>query len=146
MIVAEINNADAVAWISLIVGILVLLAGVVIGLYTSLAKTPADAGTKMNEAKDKLDETKSKVNKAKTEIQSLGSKGLEAGGAPDTRGASAATDEAAASAEAAKSAIQQIESAIASLPENLRFAGLLVLVGAVLISVATIQFGGTSLF
>jgi hypothetical protein len=32
------------------------------------------------------------------------------------------------------------------LPENLRFAGVLVLVGTVLIGVATIQFGGTSLF
>ena len=48
--------------------------------------------------------------------------------------------------EAAKSALEQVGSIVASLPENLRFAGLLVLVGAVLMSVATIQFGGTSLF
>jgi hypothetical protein len=48
--------------------------------------------------------------------------------------------------ETAKSALEQIGGIVGSLPEHLRFAGLLVLVGTVLVSVATIQFGGTSLF
>jgi hypothetical protein len=39
-----------------------------------------------------------------------------------------------------------VQGIVAALPENLRFAGLLVLVGTVLMGVATIQFGGVSPF
>ena len=37
-------------------------------------------------------------------------------------------------------------ASLAAAADGVRFAGLLVLIGAVLISVATIQFGGVSLF
>jgi len=52
----------------------------------------------------------------------------------------------AASADAAKSALEQVQGIVGALPENLRFAGLLVLIGTLLISVATVQFGHISLF
>lgn len=52
----------------------------------------------------------------------------------------------AAQIDARKTALEQAGSIIGSLPENLRFPGLLVVLGIVLMSVATIQFGGVSLF
>ena len=45
-----------------------------------------------------------------------------------------------------KSALDEVSGIVAALPENLRFAGLLILVGAALMSVATVQFGGHSIF
>lgn len=64
----------------------------------------------------------------------------------ESTAAAGTAQEASASAAAAKSAIEQVQGIVGSLPVNVRFAGLLVLVGAVLMSVATIEFGGVSLF
>ena len=133
-LVAEREYAELVAWICFGVGLVVLGVGLLIGLRTSLSKQPSNPSGKLEEAKQKIVE-------AKTQIQTVSSgAALEAGGV----GAAAGT--AAESAEAAKSALEQVEGIVASLPENLRFSGMLVLVGAVLISVGTIQFGGVSLF
>lgn len=148
MITAQIDNAEAVAWICLIVGVFVLVAGVVAGFRTG------GASEKVDDAKEKIDDVKSKVEDAKNKIgeakdKIVGSGGLEAGGGgleAASAEASNAADAASSSAEAAKSALDQVAGIVGSLPENIRFAGLLVLVGTVLISVATIQFGGTSLF
>ena len=128
-------QADAVGWICLVVGFLVLGAGVYTGLRTSLAHD------KLKQASEKLDETKEHIEKTKTAMQQPGLEGVGAG--DEARNAGEAASESAA---AAQSALEQVQSIVGSLPENLRFAGLLVLVGTVLISVATIQFGGTSLF
>ena len=135
MVLAALKNADAVAWISFGLGVVVLLAGAIVGLLTSLKTAPEKAKEKIDEAKSKLDETKSNLAAA------TGPEGVAAGA-----GGGAATDAAATSADAAKSALEQVGDIVGSLPENLRFAGLLVLIGAVLMSVATIQFGGTSIF
>ena len=136
-VATHLKHADVVAWVSLIVGVVVLLAGVVVGLVTSLKKTPTAAGEKLDQAKQKIDETKANVDAVKA---AQGQAGVEAAG-----GTSAA-DAASSSAAAAKTALEQVGDIIGSLPENLRFAGVLVLIGAVLMSVATIQFGGTSIF
>jgi hypothetical protein len=133
VLVVAVSNADAVGWVCLVVGLLVLLAGVGIGLVTSLRTAPAAASGKIEEAKTKIEATKS-------HIQEASATGLE------STGGAASTEAATASAEAAKSALEQVQGIVGSLPENLRFAGMLVLVGAVLMSVATIQFGGVSLF
>jgi hypothetical protein len=131
--VAVIDNAETVAWICLIVGIIVLLAGVAIGLVTSFRTAPKAEEKKITEARQKIEE-------AQAQMQYAAQPALEAGGA------AASAEAATASAEAAKSALEQVQGIVASLPENLRFSGMLVLVGAVLMSVATIQFGGVSLF
>ena len=135
---ATLKNADVVAWISFGLGVAVLIAGVVVGLVTSLKKAPEATKQKIDEAKDKIDETKSNLAAAQAQAG--------AGGAAAAAGAPAAADAAATSADAAKTALEQVGDIVGSLPENLRFAGLLVLIGAVLMSVATIQFGGTSIF
>ena len=132
MVFAVLKNAEVVAWVCLTAGLVVLIAGVIIGLVLSLRK-PQEAQNQVEEAKAKIDETKAELERARVP-------GLEAGEAASAAGA------AAEKAEEAKSALEQVSSIIASLPEQVRFAGMLVLVGTLLISVATIQFGGVSLF
>lgn len=123
------DNAEAVAWICFVVGIVLALLGATIGVVSSLR----DAAGKVEKAKQKIDETHAKLEIASTP-------GFESTAAAGT------AQEASASAAAAKSAIEQVQGIVGSLPVNVRFAGLLVLVGAVLMSVATIEFGGVSLF
>jgi len=113
-----------------VVGILLLLAGVVIGLALTFRKATKQVEHKMRQVRAKVDEL--------TETAVSGS--LH----------SHADHEAAATAEAAgadvKSALDEVSGIVGALPENLRFAGLLVLVGAALMSVATVQFGGHAIF
>jgi flagellar basal body-associated protein FliL len=145
VIVAALKNADAVAWVCLIVGLLVLLAGVGGGLWTSLSKTPAAAKDKVDEAKASIAEAKSMIEETRNHIASTRA-GVERSAGGDRAAATSSAAQATSSADAAQSALEQVEGIVGALPENLRFAGLLVLIGTVLMSVATIQFGGVSLF
>jgi hypothetical protein len=120
------TSAEIVAWICFVVGIVLLLAGVAIGLVLSLREWHQ----KMTRLRGQVDDLK--------ETAVRGSR-------------SATVDEKAASsveaqAAAVKSSLDEIGGIVASLPQNIRFAGLLVLVGAALMSVATVQFGGHSIF
>jgi hypothetical protein len=132
-------QADAVGWVCLVIGTLVLGAGVFTGLRTSLTEAPGKAKDKLDEASQKIDEAKEHIDRTTEAMEG----GLETAVAAEAKSAGQA---AGTSADAAKSAIEQVEGIVGALPENLRFAGVLVLVGTVLIGVATIQFGGTSLF
>jgi multidrug resistance efflux pump len=127
------------------VGIVVLACGLLLGLWTSLKRAPAKAA----DAKAKLDDAKAKISEAQAQIEQTSDE-MRRGGLEDfttaAPGATEALNAAGQSAEGAKSAFEQVEGIVASLPQNLRFAGMLVLVGTVLIGVATIQFGGVSLF
>ena len=129
MDLVAVDNAEAVGWVCFVVGIVLVLLGAIIGVVTSLR----DVAGKVDRAKQKIDETTAKLEVASTP-------GFESTAAAGT------AQEASASASAAKSAMEQVQGIVGSLPVNLRFAGMLVLVGAVLMSVATIQFGGVSLF
>jgi hypothetical protein len=144
-----LTQADAAAWICFGVGIVVLACGLVVGLWTALKRAPAAAATKAADAKAKLEDAQAKITEAQTRIAQTSSD-VRRGSLEDfttaAPGATEALMAAGQSAEGAKTAFEQVEGIIASLPQNLRFAGLLVLVGAVLIGVATIQFGGVSLF
>ena len=124
------HSAEIVAWTCFVVGILLLLAGIVIGLALTFRKATKQVEHKMRQVRAKVDEL--------TETAVSGS--LH----------SHADHEAAATAEAAgadvKSALDEVSGIVGALPENLRFAGLLVLVGAALMSVATVQFGGHAIF
>jgi len=122
-----------------VVGLLLLGAGVWMGFKTSLTEAPETAKHKLEEASRRIDETKEHIDRTTAAMEG----GLESAGATEAMSAGQA---AGTSADAAKSALEQVEGIIGALPENLRFAGVLVLVGTVLIGVATIQFGGTSLF
>ena len=146
-VIAALDGARVVAWTCLVIGVIVMGAGVVIGVWTSLRKPTTDATKLIAEAQSKLEEAQAGLAEARQQIQDAEESGLESlDGAAVTGVAGAATEAAAASTKDAKSALEQVQGLVGALPENLRFAGMLVLVGAVLMSVATIQFGGTSLF
>ncbi len=126
-----LDNAEVIAWICFILGAAVLLVGLYIGLKIAPEKAEEENKAKIDEAKAKLEETR-------TQLQTATSGNLEGG--------AAAGAAAAATTEAAKSALDQVGSIVGSLPERQRFPGMLILVGAVLMGVGTIQFGGTSIF
>jgi hypothetical protein len=145
VILLAFSQAHAASWICFGVGILVLACGLLIGLWTSLKTPPAkaaDAKTKLNDAKAKIAEAQDQIQQTSFEMQRGGLEDFTTA-APAATEALKAADQAT---EGAKSAFEQVEGIVASLPQNLRFAGMLVLVGTVLIGVATIQFGGVSLF
>ncbi len=127
------------------------------------AKEKAEqAKAKADEASKKTAEAADQIAAAQTALQ-MGGQGFAdvataagpsvSAATSAVTGATTAADDAASSAagaaasnDTAKTKLEQIESLIGSLPEELRFAGFLILVGTVLMGVATIQFGGTSLF
>jgi hypothetical protein len=128
-------NAEIVAWICFAVGALILIAGVAIGLVLSLGRT-----TRQLSAKD----ASAKVEDAVAKVKALTTTAVAGANNPASDATAAAT--ASSQADAVQSVLQEIDGIVGSLPENLRFAGLLVLIGTVLMSVATVQFGGHSLF
>jgi hypothetical protein len=139
------TQADAVAWTCFAVGIAVLAAGVGIGVWTSIRQAPRKA----REARAALEEASAKLEEARADVETASAAAASStleGFTHRAPGAKGAAEVAQESTEAAKTAIEQVQGIVGSLPESLRFAGLLVLVGTVLIGVATIQFGGVSLF
>jgi hypothetical protein len=124
------RSAEIVAWTCFVVGIVLLAAGLAIGLVLTLWRKRQDVKQKVEEAKDKVDELKATAM---------------SGPMKATAGEGAAAPAEVQAAEA-KGTLEEIGGLVAALPENLRFAGLLILVGAALMSVATVQFGGHSIF
>jgi hypothetical protein len=124
------GDAKAVAWVCFGLGIVLVVVGVVIGLYLSFTKTKKDVEKKVEEAAQHIDNAKQAA------LTGSSFEGVN----------QAAAGQASQESEAAKGALEEISSIIGSLPEHLRFAGLLILVGVVLMSVATVQFGGHSIF
>ena len=127
-------------------GLILLAVGTLIGLILSLKSSKLDAGKKVEDAKKNVDDAAAQASTAAQEIKVAGNRALEADGPVDVTSAAAAADSAASSAAAAKTALEQVQGVLGALPEHLRFAGLLIIVGTVLIGVATVQYGGTSLF
>jgi hypothetical protein len=124
------TQAEIVAWTCFVVGTVLLLVGVVIGFYVTFKATREHVTAKVDEARQKIDELKTTaVSAARSDSAS-----------------EPAAAAAASTAEAAKGTLEQLQGVIAALPEATRFPGLLILVGTILMSVATVQFGGHSLF
>jgi gas vesicle protein len=143
--VLALTQAQVVAWLCFVLGAIILLGGAAIGLWTSFRQAPQkaqEARAKLEEARARIDQARGHINEA---TSAAAESNLESVAASSVQ-ASTAAEAAGASADAAKSALEEIQGIVAALPENLRFAGLLILVGTVLIGVATIQFGGVSLF
>ena len=124
------TQAEIVAWTCFVLGTVLLLVGVVLGFYVTFRSTREHVKAKMEQAKQKIDELKA------TAVSSA-----KADSANEPAAAAAAS-----TAEAAKGTLEEVQGIIAALPEAARFPGLLILVGTVLMSVATVQFGGHSLF
>lgn len=139
-----LDSAELVAWVCLVVGVLLVGAGVYHGWMTA---TQGSSKTKerLARARAAVEEADEELARGRA-VASAASRGGQGESLAAGEALTQATGAAKGKTEAAKSALEQVGGIVASLPENLRFAGLLVLVGAVLMSVATVQFGGTSLF
>ena len=134
-----VTNIDIIGWACFVVGLVVLGAGVYLGVTTKTPTTTDHAKSKLKAADEKLEEAKQHLDNTRAVMAVT----ADAGDSEKVAGAAGA---AGASADAAKSALEEVQGIISSLPETLRFAGLLVLIGTVLMGVATVQFGGVSLF
>jgi hypothetical protein len=144
-LVVAVTQAEIVAWTCFVVGIALLAAGVVLGLRLSaggVEETAADARAKVEEAQARLADARGHIEQTSAAIATSDLEGVGA----STGAATEAVEAAGASAEEATSALEQVQGIVAALPENLRFAGLLIVVGTVLMGVATVQFGKVSLF
>jgi hypothetical protein len=128
------TSAEIVAWACFGLGIGVLVTGVAIGYVLGLKTT-----TKGVTAKD----AKAKATEALTKVENLKKTAEDAAKAQPSDTTANTADKQGVEA---KSAIEQLSSIVGSLPENLRFSGLLILIGALLMSVATVQFGGHTIF
>jgi hypothetical protein len=129
------NSAQVVAWLCFGLGVLLLLAGAVIGLVLSFGKAPK--GVTAKDATAKVEDAAAKVQTLKT---------TAVAGANNPTSDSTAAAAASTQADEVQSVLEEIGGIVSSLPESLRFAGLLVLIGTVLMGVATVQFGGHSIF
>lgn len=144
-LVVAVTQAEFVAWTCFVVGIALLGVGVFLGLRLSahgVQEKAAEAKAKADEAHASLAEARSHIEETSAAVAGSGLEGVGA----STEAATEAVAAAGASTAAATSALEQVQGIVGALPENLRFAGLLILVGTVLMGVATVQFGGVSLF
>lgn len=136
--------SEAVALTCMVLGVLLIIGGSVLGLAVSTHQS------KLVQAKGDLDAAQQRFQDTRQQLESMHTGDLESVGGGELAGAKGRLHQATVDAEsttgAAKSALEQVSGIVGALPENLRFPGVLLLVGTVLVSVATIQFGGTSLF
>jgi hypothetical protein len=133
--ILALTNADFSAYTCLAVGVLVLIVGAVLGFVRTVG------------VKGSTDDAKANIETAERSLEAMQNAMLRAKDAtPATEAAEDAGKDATEAMSTAKSALDQAAAIVAALPENLRFAGLLALIGTVLVSVATIQFNGVSLF
>jgi hypothetical protein len=135
MIDATIKSSEFVAWACFIIGTVVLLAGVVIGLILSLTSSP-QGGASAKDAKKTVEDAQTKLDDFKTTAVAAAKEQPSTDKAKELEKKSGALG----------SALEEVGGIVGSLPERLRFSGLLVLIGALLMSVATVQFGGHPIF
>jgi hypothetical protein len=147
-------DIPGLAWACFFIGVALLLVGAALGTYLALTtkKAQADARTKVDDAKATVESALQSTRDVIAEHTSVQLAALDspqaaiaAVSASSTQAQQAASD-AETSLTSALTQLDEVKELLAALPEPLRWPGLLVLVGAALISVATIQQGGVSLF
>jgi hypothetical protein len=137
--ILALSNAEAVGWICFFIGAAGVLAGGILGGLWAFgeAHTAVAAGEDTPKKKEEVGkaarETVEKVSStAELAAKSQPSKALE--------------EKAKEDAKAAQSTVADLAAIIKALPERLRFWGFLILIGGLLMSVATIEFNGHSIF
>ena len=131
---AALPSANLYAEYCFWAGVAMLFVGVAVGVIISFQEPP----------KAVTSVAKAKLKKAKAKLEALQTITVDAADSGKTAGTSPAT--AATTATEAKDLLSDIDGLLTALPERLRFAGLLVLIGGALMSVAMVQFGGHSIF
>jgi hypothetical protein len=124
------GHADTVASICFGIGALLVLAGTVIGLVLSFKGANKPSKEKVEDAITKTHQLKTTAKEA---AESQNAEPAVAKSADDAGGA-------------IEGVLKEVAGTIGALPEQLRFSGLVVLVGLLLMSVAVVQFGGHSIF
>src|ERR1700722_4588538 len=129
------GKANTVGVVCLIVGIVLVGAGAAVGLVLNVK--PAGSRGSAGAAKSRVQNAIAKASALKeTAKQAAVSTNPE----PATQ---KKADEAGGEIEGI---LKEVDGMIGALPESLRFSGLFVLLGVLLMSVATVQFGGHSIF
>lgn len=126
------TNAETVATFCFFIGAAMVVGGTLVGLVMSWKEAKSGGSAKQ------------KVNSALQSVKDL--KDTAAKAAESTTAEPQTADSAKGKGAAAESALKEIEGIIGSLPERMRFVAMVVLIGALLMSVATVQFGGHSIF
>jgi hypothetical protein len=126
------TNAETVATVCFFIGAAMVVVGALVGLVMSWKELTTGGSAKQ------------KVNGALKTVEALKDTATKA--AESTTAEPATAHSAEGKGAAAESALKEIEGIIGSLPERLRFGAMGVLIGALLMSVATVQFGGHSIF
>jgi hypothetical protein len=138
---AAMEGGAVVGAVCLVVGLMLIGVGAYLGVKYQVRATSQEAHVQLARARQEIQDASAQIDQVRNAVTGPQLEGV--GGAEVMADAAS---KAADSNEKAQSALEQVGSIIGSLPENMRFAGMLVLVGTVLVSVSTIQFGGTSLF
>lgn len=133
-----VTSAEAVGWICFVIGAIGVLTGGVFGVLWAMG----EAHTTVAAASDKP-KKEEVVKAAKSAVAELSDTAKTAAKeAPSEDKA----NEAAQKAGAAESAVADLAAIVKALPERLRFWGFLILIGGLLMSVATIEFSGHAIF
>jgi hypothetical protein len=125
---------SSVLYLCFWIGLALVFVGTAVGVILSFKKpvsTPATA--------------KAKIKAAKAKVQDLAKEAVEAEQPPAPEAAEAAAPVESNAADA-DTLLKDAESLVDSLPEPLRFAGFVIVFGALLMSVAAVQIGGHSIF
>lgn len=128
------SDAAVGGWICFGLGGLMFLVGLVLGAYIGWKEA-------VGATREKVE---AKVDLAVKKVSDLTARAVDAANT-DGKDAAAATA-ATATGGSTTAALKEVEELLKTLPERLRFAGFLILIGALLMSVATVQFGGHSIF
>jgi hypothetical protein len=129
------GKANTVGVACLVVGIALVVAGAVIGLVLNVKNGGSDGTAAV---------AKSKVENAITKASALKETAKQA--AVSTNPEPQTEKSADQAGGEIDGVLKEVAGMIGALPEGLRFSGLLVIFGALLMSVATVQFGGHSIF
>lgn len=131
MVISAISGQTLPAWTCLVLGVIMIVVGGVIGLIKYFENPSA---TKVQAA----------AAAAKAQVGLLSSQAVASANtdAVDPNAATTATTVESS----AKSAIEDLANIISAFPNELRFPVFLILVGGLVMSVATVQFGGHSIF
>jgi hypothetical protein len=136
--VLGVTNAEAVGWACFGIGAIGVLTGGVFGVLWAMG----EAHTAVADASDKPKKEEI-VKAAKSAVADLSKTAKTAAREAPSEDKE---NEAAQKASAAQSAVDELAAIIKALPERLRFWGFLILVGGLLMSVATIEFSGHAIF
>lgn len=132
-----LTDAQFSAYVCLFAGLVAFALGLTVGAVQTFTLR----------AKGTTDQAKAKVEDAQTKLSAIDDH-VDVAVAANAGSSEATTagDNAKDAASEAQSALAEASAIIAALPEKSRFAGLLVLVGTILIGVAAVQFNGVQLF